>query len=107
MSSLPRVKASPALLPRALVSLGALVAIAWAALGYGSGAARAGPGFATELLVLAVVGGARPVSRSEEHTSEFQSQSNLVCRLLLEKKKKDDYHVLCPCCISLLSPCYS
>src|SRR2546430_13660886 len=27
------------------------------------------------------------VSRSEEHTSELQSQSNLVCRLLLEKKK--------------------
>src|SRR5688572_32394622 len=27
-------------------------------------------------------------SRSEEHTSELQSQSNLVCRLLLEKKKK-------------------
>src|SRR2546430_12939308 len=41
--------------------------------------------------------GARPVSgcrapppcrRSEEHTSELQSQSNLVCRLLLEKKNK-------------------
>src|SRR2546427_9316792 len=38
------------------------------------------------------------VKRSEEHTSELQSQSNLVCRLLLEKKKKkrtnhltDDY----------------
>src|SRR2546427_6066121 len=30
--------------------------------------------------------------RSEEHTSELQSQSNLVCRLLLEKKKKR----LCP-----------
>src|SRR2546430_13323380 len=32
----------------------------------------------------------RPPSglRSEEHTSELQSQSNLVCRLLLEKKKK-------------------
>src|SRR2546427_3772557 len=30
----------------------------------------------------------RPVPRSEEHTSELQSQSNLVCRLLLEKKKK-------------------
>src|SRR2546427_2892357 len=31
---------------------------------------------------------ARPVAlRSEEHTSELQSQSNLVCRLLLEKKK--------------------
>src|SRR2546427_6832297 len=31
--------------------------------------------------------------RSEEHTSELQSQSNLVCRLLLEKKKK--YHRQC------------
>src|SRR5688572_33433975 len=30
----------------------------------------------------------RADSRSEEHTSELQSQSNLVCRLLLEKKKK-------------------
>src|SRR2546427_3015186 len=29
--------------------------------------------------------------RSEEHTSELQSQSNLVCRLLLEKKKKENY----------------
>src|SRR2546430_15548974 len=29
-----------------------------------------------------------PTERSEEHTSELQSQSNLVCRLLLEKKKK-------------------
>src|SRR2546427_4726588 len=29
------------------------------------------------------------VRRSEEHTSELQSQSNLVCRLLLEKKKKN------------------
>src|SRR3989475_8412363 len=28
--------------------------------------------------------------RSEEHTSELQSQSNLVCRLLLEKKKKQE-----------------
>src|SRR5205085_10353148 len=30
-----------------------------------------------------------PAQRSEEHTSELQSQSNLVCRLLLEKKKKN------------------
>src|SRR2546430_9748500 len=30
--------------------------------------------------------------RSEEHTSELQSQSNLVCRLLLEKKKKKAYN---------------
>src|SRR2546430_12675544 len=33
------------------------------------------------------------VQRSEEHTSELQSQSNLVCRLLLEKKKT--YTCLC------------
>src|SRR2546430_5343333 len=32
--------------------------------------------------------------RSEEHTSELQSQSNLVCRLLLEKKKKVSRHAL-------------
>src|SRR5688572_31856129 len=31
------------------------------------------------------------LSRSEEHTSELQSQSNLVCRLLLEKKKKIEH----------------
>src|SRR2546430_3791835 len=30
-------------------------------------------------------------NRSEEHTSELQSQSNLVCRLLLEKKKEIQY----------------
>src|SRR2546430_13230848 len=33
--------------------------------------------------------------RSEEHTSELQSQSNLVCRLLLEKKKKCLYYCEC------------
>src|SRR2546430_17070163 len=32
-------------------------------------------------------------SRSEEHTSELQSQSNLVCRLLLEKKKKNKHRI--------------
>src|SRR2546430_12693386 len=42
----------------------------------GSAAARA---------PLVLLGGGK---RSEEHTSELQSQSNLVCRLLLEKKKK-------------------
>src|SRR2546430_13614039 len=36
----------------------------------------------------------KPRSRSEEHTSELQSQSNLVCRLLLEKKKKKQNNVL-------------
>src|SRR2546430_2852261 len=34
--------------------------------------------------------------RSEEHTSELQSQSNLVCRLLLEKKKKNNIDPLNP-----------
>src|SRR5690606_40564365 len=32
---------------------------------------------------------AKPQPRSEEHTSELQSRENLVCRLLLEKKKKN------------------
>src|SRR3989442_10977575 len=31
-----------------------------------------------------------PLRRSEEHTSELQSRPHLVCRLLLEKKKKDE-----------------
>src|SRR5688572_31166207 len=34
-------------------------------------------------------GSGKTTLRSEEHTSELQSQSNLVCRLLLEKKKKN------------------
>src|SRR5436309_7516715 len=44
-----------------------------------------------ELQVVAVVdhGPHHRVSRSEEHTSELQSRENLVCRLLLEKKKKN------------------
>src|SRR3712207_7818889 len=35
----------------------------------------------------------RVVLRSEEHTSELQSRQYLVCRLLLEKKKKDRQHM--------------
>src|SRR2546430_4465193 len=43
--------------------------------------------------------------RSEEHTSELQSQSNLVCRLLLEKKKKSDSRATIPgACSSLGQP---
>src|SRR2546427_7545615 len=39
------------------------------------------------------------IIRSEEHTSELQSQSNLVCRLLLEKKKdKPKHNGLCHSC---------
>src|SRR5688572_32611952 len=39
-------------------------------------------------------------ARSEEHTSELQSQSNLVCRLLLEKKNKPEQQ------LTRLAPCY-
>src|SRR5260370_23221094 len=35
-------------------------------------------------------------NRSEEHTSELQSHLNLVCRLLLEKKKKEEFKVVRP-----------
>src|SRR5438309_5439609 len=41
--------------------------------------------------------------RSEEHTSELQSQFHIVCRLLLEKKKSSKHHKLTPraqCCPS-------
>src|SRR2546430_8554655 len=41
------------------------------------------------LMVTALTGN----HRSEEHTSELQSQSNLVCRLLLEKKKQQKRHL--------------
>src|SRR5688572_31322228 len=44
-------------------------------------------GFCMEFLARSSIGASR---RSEEHTSELQSQSNLVCRLLLEKKKNKD-----------------
>src|SRR2546430_2936219 len=53
-------------------------------------------------------------SRSEEHTSELQSQSNLVCRLLLEKKKKNTRvprtlhsHIVRPNVIHLLTKALS
>src|SRR2546430_4034978 len=47
---------------------------------------------ANQILILAPPRGLlvlRIANRSEEHTSELQSQSNLVCRLLLEKKKEN------------------
>src|SRR2546427_8934065 len=51
-------------------------------------AAAAGARLARQCARAAQRHGARgPAVRSEEHTSELQSQSNLVCRLLLEKKK--------------------
>src|SRR2546426_4614836 len=41
----------------------------------------------------------KTISRSEEHTSELQSPCNLVCRLLLEKKK-NTYEIQSPCNIT-------
>src|SRR5437868_10595773 len=44
-----------------------------------------------------------PGGRSEEHTSELQSRFDLVCRLLLEKKKKDqECHISCAFCLRSL-----
>src|SRR5689334_24674857 len=39
-------------------------------------------------------GGLAAIARSEEHTSELQSQFHLVCRLLLEKKKKKNNKII-------------
>src|SRR5438874_5329975 len=52
----------------------------------------------TEEAIVMVESGALEVStmtmaRSEEHTSELQSRRDLVCRLLLEKKKKNNKHI--------------
>src|SRR2546430_11053231 len=57
----------------------------------GAGAPCIAPGATGPAEKLSICGGAflalrSAVARSEEHTSELQSQSNLVCRLLLEKK---------------------
>src|SRR5246127_5813460 len=47
---------------------------------------KEGPREHPRLNRLSLLQDGQPVQRSEEHTSELQSQSNLVCRLLLEKK---------------------
>src|SRR5690625_6623274 len=46
------------------------------------------PGQLAEPELATVASGSDATSRSEEHTSELQSRGHLVCRLLLEKKKK-------------------
>src|SRR2546430_5680347 len=56
-----------------------------------TGAGQHGVATAT---VCALLGFECVVYRSEEHTSELQSQSNLVCRLLLEKKKYSWTHII-------------
>src|SRR5882672_1369975 len=54
---------------------------------------------------------AAPIERSEEHTSELQSHSDLVCRLLLEKKKKSLFtyillFTIATCFASITSNCF-
>src|SRR5256886_4275968 len=46
----------------------------------------AATGALPDALIACVGGGSNSMGRSEKHTSEIQSQSNLVCRLLLDKK---------------------
>src|SRR3712207_8427482 len=53
-----------------------------------------GAGAHRGLVAAYLVGGSSPMPRSEEHTSELQSRQYLVCRLLLEKKKKNNIHHL-------------
>src|SRR5437764_12888139 len=61
-------------------SAGVVILVAWLVIGAATLFMRlSAPGIATLL----------PVMRSEEHTSELQSPMYLVCRLLLEKKKKN------------------
>src|SRR2546430_7522438 len=50
-------------------------------------------GVAVRVTVVGILDGS-DCYRSEEHTSELQSQSNLVCRLLLEKKKNRQYRAI-------------
>src|SRR5438552_5571623 len=53
---------------------------------------RGAPGDESRRRGLGPAGRARGGLRSEEHTSELQSPDHLVCRLLLEKKKRDHDH---------------
>src|SRR2546430_13566572 len=70
------------LVERLLLGLGDVAAVG----------ARHGALFLADGAVLSVQLGRLRLGRSEEHTSELQSQSNLVCRLLLEKKNKSHIH---------------
>src|SRR5256885_2974839 len=53
------------------------------------------PVAATQPIIGGMAPGKAPTNRSEEHTSELQSPCNLVCRLLLEKKKLEGGGVGC------------
>src|SRR2546430_12281589 len=69
-----------------------------AGVSYGIPAAKNRP---IDLCLLATTNSSGISGRSEEHTSELQSQSNLVCRLLLEKKKTHSRRLRLLPCIAL------
>src|SRR5205823_12598001 len=82
--------------PVIVVLLAAVLSTGVIGIGFGYAAARLrGPYLAGATLTLAVAipQVATRYKRSEEHTSELQSLAYLVCRLLLEKKKKKNIHI--------------
>src|SRR3712207_8757997 len=64
-----------------------IVLLLWGVLGIYGRQSRVARTFGLWAFVVAFLGTALTVGRSEEHTSELQSRQYLVCRLLLEKKK--------------------
>src|SRR5207237_10069160 len=89
-----RLPLSPTLFPYTTLfrSLQYMEAANWGVRGLVTNANTGAPLFAKVTLMAPANSGAPVFAlRSEEHTSELQSHLNLVCRLLLEKKKKTTY----------------
>src|SRR3989442_3309078 len=63
------------------------------------------PGLVSVIVAPAKSSGSSLLVRSEEHTSELQSRPHLVCRLLLEKKKRHAQHRHLPCVNLYYSAC--
>src|SRR2546430_10231464 len=81
----PAARAGDAHFPAARAEVPVVIVVEGAVVAY----VLAGVGAALQERIgdlIGVVDDAQRLARSEEHTSELQSQSNLVCRLLLEKK---------------------
>src|SRR5690606_42152857 len=91
LHSFPTRRSSDLVTPTVLPVIGAITAftlvtpIAQTGRNYAIGGALLGIGLILYLITYLYNGA---VKRSEEHTSELQSRENLVCRLLLEKKKE-------------------
>src|SRR2546422_3009219 len=87
-SSDTRRKTRPRRRPRVMVTR-----VAPASMQFSTSSATAFCGLACERAMIWIAVHSSPIHRrrSEEHTSELQSRLHLVCRLLLEKKKKDKH----------------